>query len=67
MTRLYFAITLLGFLILAHLSGPGLAYAPVQDSYRVEVLLTEVEKLRKWKLKGILEGWKMDADHTIWR
>ena len=54
-------------LILSHLSGPPLAYAPVQREYRVEMLQQRVDRLLKWKLKGILKGWKLDGDKNIWR
>ena len=54
-------------LTLAHLSGPPLAYAPVQREYRVEMLQQRVDRLLKWKLKGIMRGWKLDGDKTIWR
>ena len=62
MTRL--SLTLL---ILAHLSGPPLAYAPAQEEYRVEVMQKRIDNLLKWKLKGIMRGWKLDGDKTIWR
>jgi len=54
-------------IILLHIFAPDPAYAPVQDSYRVEVMQQRIDRLLKWKLKGILEGWKLDGDKTIWR
>ena len=41
--------------ILAHLTGPGLAYAPVQDSYRVEVLRARLKKanvILEWAIRN---------------
>ena len=60
-------IAILIILILAHLSGPGLAYAPVLDSYRVEVLEAKVRQTEAIRLWAIRNGVKMDADHNIWR
>ena len=54
-------------LVLVHLSGPPLAMAPVQREYRVEMLQQRVDRLLKWKLKGIMRGWKLDGDKNIWR
>ena len=53
--------------ILSHLSGPGLAMAPVQDEYRIEMMQKRIDRLLKWKMKGILKGWKLDGEKTIWR
>ena len=58
--------TILITLILTHLTGLGLAMAPVQDSYRVEVLQARVNNLLRYKLKCILKGWD-PVDENIWR
>jgi len=54
-------------LALVHLYGPAPAYAPVQDSYRVEVLRARVRQTEAIRLWAIRNGVKMDADHNIWR
>ena len=57
----------LTLLLLAHLTGPDPVYAPVQDSYRVEVLRARVRQTEAIRLWAIRNGVKMDADHNIWR
>uniref|UniRef100_A0A6M3JM62 Uncharacterized protein n=1 Tax=viral metagenome TaxID=1070528 RepID=A0A6M3JM62_9ZZZZ len=52
--------------VISHLTGPGMAYAPVQDSYRVEVLRARVKKanvILEWAIRnGVnvneMEVWK---------
>jgi len=56
----------LTLLLLAHLTGPGMAYAPIQDEYRVEVLRDRINDLHRYKLKCILKGWN-PVDKNIWR
>uniref|UniRef100_A0A6H1ZYF6 Uncharacterized protein n=1 Tax=viral metagenome TaxID=1070528 RepID=A0A6H1ZYF6_9ZZZZ len=53
-------------IILLHIFAPDPAYAPVQDSYRVEVLQARVNNLLRYKLKCILKGWD-PVDENIWR
>jgi len=57
----------LALLILAHLTGPGLVYAPVQDSYRVEVQAKRIAELLDYKLICIKRGIHRDADGKGWR
>ena len=59
-------IAILIALLLAHLTGPDPVYAPVQDSYRVEVLRARVKKanvILEWAIRnGVnvneMEVWK---------
>jgi len=62
MTRL--SLTLL---ILAHLSGPPLAMAPVQDSYRVEVLSRRLRQTDALRLYAITHGLEVTGDFQVLR
>jgi len=57
----------LTLLLLAHLTGPGLVYAPVQDAHRVEVLKAKVRQTEAIRLWAIRNGVKVDADYNVWR
>jgi len=52
--------------ILAHLTGPGLVYAPVQDSYRVEVMRAKVRQTEAIRLWAIRNGVKVN-EMGVWK
>ena len=55
----------LALLILAHLSGPGLADAP--EVTEVQALRQRVKHLESCELKIIRLGWKRDLRGVWWR
>jgi len=58
-------LALLITLILAHLSGPGLAEAPVVTE--VQGLRARVARLEECELKLVRLGWHQDARGRWWR
>jgi len=63
-------IAILIALLLAHLTGPGMAYAPVQDEYRVEVLRARLEKINAvihWASTHGLEVYKKNNNFIVWK